>query len=310
MSHQRCGWIGADTAADGEATFLAHPDYFDAIHPKWFTLKEDGTPRALTMADDPEITQAARTHGVELIPLVYGESAAYLRKAFSSPGNIERHAQALADLAVERNYEGLELDYEHLWTAADRPGFTALIEAVAAAMHQRGKLVTLAVPALDLDHGRSGYDYAALSRSADVLHLMGYDFHFLGSSHLGPLAPLGWLRAVAVRVQDYQPQKWVLGLANYAVGSGWYTSAKDAAARCGGSYGRQTTHMASCPLGTHEAGLVPNCQTDRGTVFFEDAQSIGEKALMAKEMGLRGISYWTVGQEPEGFFDAVKAAFP
>src|SRR5438093_10096401 len=41
--HHRCGWIGADTFDAGKASFLANPDYYDAIHPKWGTAKADGT---------------------------------------------------------------------------------------------------------------------------------------------------------------------------------------------------------------------------------------------------------------------------
>ena len=33
--HKRCGWIGADTFDAGKKSFLANPDYYDAIHPKW-----------------------------------------------------------------------------------------------------------------------------------------------------------------------------------------------------------------------------------------------------------------------------------
>ena len=50
--HKRCGWIGADTFDAGKKSFLANPDYYDAIHPKWGTLNADTSIKVLPMADD------------------------------------------------------------------------------------------------------------------------------------------------------------------------------------------------------------------------------------------------------------------
>jgi hypothetical protein len=97
QAHAHCGWIGADTAAEGTASFAAHADWFDAIHPKWFTLNPDGSPHAIAFTDDAKVTQTAHDHGVKLIPLVDSDSADYLRAAMANPA---AHAQQLA-VAVE-----------------------------------------------------------------------------------------------------------------------------------------------------------------------------------------------------------------
>jgi spore germination protein YaaH len=311
--HTRCGWLGADTAAAGTASFVAHPDYFDAVHPKWFTLQPDGTPRGMAFTDDPTVTATARAHHTQLIPLIDYDDVSYLRgPVLSSPAGIKAHVALLVDLAVKHGYDGLELDYEHLWTAADRAGYVALVQQAAAALHAQNKVLTLAVPAMDHDDGNNAYNYAALAAAADVLHLMGYDYHYLGGDHLGPIAPLGWLDAVAARAASIGPaKKFVLGVANYGLGMGWYTSANDAIGRCGGNYTSVDTHMAHCPYGVRTPGRAPHCTTaSQGDVYFEDADSVREKAAMAKSHGLGGISYWTVGDEPAGFFAAVQASYP
>jgi spore germination protein YaaH len=228
----------------------------------------------------------------------------------ASPAAIAAHAAAITDLVIKHGYDGIELDYEHLWTAADRAPYVALITAVAASLHAQGKLLTLALPAMDHDEADAAYDYASIQDSADVLHLMAYDFHFLGGDHLGPISPKGWVNDVVTRVQSLgKAGKYSLGLANYGIGSGWYTSAKDAAARCGGPYSSQTDHMATCSYGHQEAGLAPHCTTSQGDVWFEDAASMSEKATLAKNAGFGGVGYWTMGDEPTGFFDGMKALF-
>jgi spore germination protein YaaH len=286
---------------------MAHADWFDVIHPKWFTLQDDGTPRSIAFTDDQRVLDTAHANGVKLMPLIDANTGDMVRRAAKNPA---AHAQALVNLVVQHGYDGVELDYEHLWTSTDRAPFTALVQAVATAMHAQGKLLSLAVPAMWSDNGSNGYDYAALQQAADTLHLMGYDYHYLGGPHLGPIAPLGWITNVVTRVESLgAPQKYVLGVANYGIGNGWYTSAAEAVGMCG-NYSRLTDHMITCSFGHEAAGLAPHCNSSKGDVWFEDSASVGEKAAVAKQHQLGGMTYWTVGNEPAGFFDAISAQFP
>ncbi|MGZ3407964.1 MAG: glycosyl hydrolase family 18 protein, partial [Polyangia bacterium] len=309
--HKRCGWIGADTFDAGKKSFLANPDYFDAIHPKWGTLNADGTVKVLVMADDAEIMSTAKAHSIKVIPLVDADDVSYIRGVMASPAAIAAHAAVITDLVVKHGYDGIELDYEHLWTAADRAPYVALVKAVAASLHAQKKLLTLALPAMDADHKDAAYDYIQFQDDVDVLHLMAYDFHYMGGDHLGPIAPKGWVDNVVTRVQSLgHPEKYSLGLANYGIGSGWYASAKETAARCnGGTHTSTTDHMTVCPIGHQEAGLSPHCPTAQGDAWFEDTASMTEKAALAKAHGLGGVGYWTMGDEPDGFFSAMQAQF-
>jgi chitinase len=309
--HKRCGWIGADTFDAGKKSFLANPDYYDAIHPKWGTLLADGSVKVLPMADDSEIMSTAKAHGIKVIPLVDADDVSFIRGVMASPTAIAAHAATITDLVVKHGYDGVELDYEHLWSAADRAPYVALVKAVAASLHAQHKVLTLALPAMDADHKDAAYDYVQFQDDVDVMHLMAYDYHYMGGDHLGPIAPKGWVNDVVTRVQSLgHPEKYTLGLANYGIAGGWYTTAKDAAARCnGGTHSMSTDHMATCPNGHQEAGLSPHCTTAQGEVWFEDVASMTEKAALAKAHGLGGVGYWTMGDEPDGFFSAMQAQF-
>jgi chitinase len=305
-THRRCGWIGADTAAEGTATFVAFPDFYDAIHPKWFTLKSDGSPRAIAFTDDKTVTDTARAHHVQLIPLIDADSGGYLRTVFATPASIAKHVSQLVDLVMQHGYDGLELDYEHLWTKNDRGGYTALIKAAAEAMHAHGKVLTLAVPAMDHDDGNNAYDYHVLNPMVDVLHMMAYDFHGISSDHMGPIAPLAWVDAVAARAASIgDPAKYVLAVANYGISNGWYGSIVAAIQKCGGKYDTTTDHMSHCSYGTQAPGRAPHC----GNVWFEDPGSVAEKVASAAAHNLGGFGYWTVGAEPMGFFEAIHAKY-
>jgi spore germination protein YaaH len=313
-SHHRCGWIGADSAAVGTTAFATHADHYDAVHPVWFTANADGSVHANAYADDATVVATAHARHIELMPLVYGgDDASIVRGIIASAALTNAHVQALMSLVLNRDYDGLEIDYEHLWSASDRPGFVAFIGQLTAALHARGKTISLAVSPIDVDNGQNAYDYGALmGGGVDVMHLMGYDFHYLGGDHAGPLAPLGWLDAVAARVQALGiADRTLLGIANYGIGSGWYAAAGDVVKRClAGSYLTTTSHMASCPYGSYAAGLAPHCTTSQGDAWFEDALSAAEKARTVAAHGLRGVTYYTIGAEPPGYLDALRAVFP
>ena len=247
------------------------------------------------------------------MPLVYGgDDATMIRSVIASPASIAAHVQVLVNLAVSHHYDGIELDYEHLWSGSDRPGYTQLATQLAAALHAQGKELSLAVPAIDIDYGIDGYDYNALvAGGVDVLHLMGYDFHGDFSDHLGPLAPLGWIDAVNQRVQTAGiASHFILGIGNYGVGLGWYANSGDAISMCGAGYPTTTNHMLTCPYGVYTAGRSPHCTTSKGDIWFEDAASMTEKANSAKAHGLRGVAYYNLGGEAPGLFTALRAVYP
>lgn len=311
LSHHRCGWLNDDIAL-GKASFNAHTDYFDAIHPYWFTLNADGTFSATNWVDDADVIATARAHHIQLMPLVYGgDSATSIRNIIGSSTAIAAEVNTLVQLAVSRQYDGLEMDYEHLWQGSDRAGYTALMTALAKALHAQGKTLSIAVPAIDVDYQADGYDYGALAAGGvDVIHLMGYDFHST-TTHLGPLAPIGWIDAVGARVQKLGVGKsFILGIGNYGVGSGWYDNSANLISQCGPVYPTTTDHMLTCPFGTYAAGISPHCTTAKGDVWFEDASSMAEKARTALARGLRGVAYYSLGGEPAGLFDAMRAAYP
>src|SRR5262249_34889191 len=158
----------------GVAAFLAHADWFQAIHPDWYALADDGAGvRPLAGADDPRVRAAAERHHVLLMPMVAGgEEAERLRRMLSSPGRRAAHVRPLVETAAARGYAGLDIDYEHLWSAADRVPYRAFLAELAKAMHAAGKQLSVAVPGLAQAGRDSAWDYAELAATVDAVHLL------------------------------------------------------------------------------------------------------------------------------------------
>jgi spore germination protein YaaH len=307
-THRRCGWIAS---WEGYSSFVAHAAEFDAIHPKWHVMLPDGVSlRAAGRPNDAAIRAAARQHGVRVIPLVDTDTdRVRLRLMLSTAAKRSAHIAQLLAVLDDNGYDGLDIDYEGLWSASDRAGYVAFLTELSAGMRQRGKELTVASPALAYDSG--GYSYAAMVPLVDTIHLMGYDYHST-DSHQGPLAPLGWLEAVFRHAASTgRPERFILGVANYAVGSGFYTDAILAPGLCTGPIETTTDHMSGCSFGKEAPGRAPHCNTASvGPIWFEDLPSMEEKLAAARRGGLRGVTYWTLGGELPGYFDLARRYFP
>lgn len=310
-AHNRCGWIGGGDVA-GEQSFIANAAHFTYVHPKWWSLEPDGvTVRKAGNHNDPAVLAAAKQHEVRVMPLVDSDSVSRIRLMINDPAKRAAHVKVLVGLVAENGYAGLDVDYEHLWDAADRAGFSAFATELGEAMHAAGFELSFALPGIGHDGTNNGFDYAVIAAAADTIHIMGYDYHYLSGSHLGPLAPNGWIDAVFARAERLGvAHKLILGLANYAIGKGYFTTIRDALGKCTQALQVTTTHMASCPLDRYDAGRAPHCMSSRGELWMEDLASMEEKIVTAKKHGASGVTYWTIGDELPGYFALVEKHFP
>jgi spore germination protein YaaH len=293
----------------GKASFLANAAWFDAIHPDWYALEPDArSVRPILAVDDAEVLAAAARSGTQVIPMVASvEDIGWTRAMLATPESRAAHVQVLVDTAVAHGYAGLDLDYEHLQDTSDGPPLQAFVAAFAAAMHAAGKRASMAVPAEDAPG--VVWSYPVLAASLDQVHLMGYDFHYVGS-HGGPTAPLGWIDGVAAQAAaSGHPERFLLGLPNYGLSANAACVLTTCAARCTSAIATATTHMQTCPFGNLAPGRILNCDSSDGPLYFDDTASLAEKVASAQAHGLGGVTYWTVGAEPPGFFDMVRTYY-
>ena len=124
-AHRFCGWTLADgyedpSADPGYTTFAAHADSFDAVHPVWWHLGADMLTFTRVYGEgDATITQHTTAAGqpTQLIPTIAAVDGSEPSRVAAMLGNAtarSQHAAAIRDLVVSKNYDGIDLDYEHL----------------------------------------------------------------------------------------------------------------------------------------------------------------------------------------------------
>ncbi len=174
--------------------------------------------------DDRTLLAFARARGLPVLASVFTSSGPLNHSVLTNPSATANAVQQLVDYVVEVGYAGLDVDLEGV-PAGDRAALTSFVARLSAALRERGKLVTMAVPAKtrEVTTGWAGaYDYAALAPHLDLAVIMSYAYT-TSSSAPGSTAPYDWVeRVAAYAASQFSPQKTLLGLAFY--GYDWNTT--------------------------------------------------------------------------------------
>jgi MYXO-CTERM domain-containing protein len=262
----------------------------------------------------------AAEHDVRVHLTVANFDREELRALLGSAAARGRLIDAL-DEAVERTgVDGVNVDFENV-PGDRRAELVTFTRDLAARVPE----VVLATPAVDWT---DAWDYAALTDHAD-LFIMGYGYHWRGSSNAGPVDPLygggPWNRwSLDWTVGDYldkgaDPDRVILGLPLY--GYAWPTASDavpapaleraevvfwtDGADRIQ-AHGRRF----------EDSSRTPWTWDGQTQSWFSDAGSVRERLVYATDAGLGGVGFWALnydGDDPslwEAVLDETTAPAP
>ena len=308
--------------AAGTADVLAHRSAVNEVSPWMYGLGADGQVQldaGLNRATVASSLTQLRASGLPLVPTLaninHQGSWSYpnVSRVLHDPATTRRNIAAITALVVRQHYAGIDIDYENLH-AADRAAFTSFVTRLAAALHARGKILSVALFAKASNAGYAprnvAQDYAALGRVADQVRLMGYDYHW-ATSPPGPVAPAGWIRQVLAYAKTQIPAaKIILGLPQYGYDwSGGYgrsiTWAQAVQLARQPSARRHYSRSAQAPWFTYTAR-----SGRRHTVWFEDAESTRAKLALAQGSGIGGVYLWMYGNGDPATWPALRRALP
>lgn len=224
-----------------------------------------------------------------------------------------QHVAAIVALVERQHYAGIDIDYEDL-RASDRSAFTAFITQLAGALHAKGKVLSVDLFAKPDNRGYDqrnvAQDYQAIGQVADQVRLMGYDYHWTSSAP-GPVAPIGWIRAVLRYAKTQIPaSKIILGVPLF--GYDWT-----------GGHGTPVSWLQAFQL-SEQYGVQPHfdaasqspwfAYTDpsgrRHVVWFENGPSTQAKFEAAESAGIGGVYVWMYGLEDTSIWTALRQSLP
>ncbi|MTW86939.1 LysM peptidoglycan-binding domain-containing protein [Virgibacillus dakarensis] len=289
----------------GRAEVLALGRNFTYLSPFMYSMREDGT---ITQMQEGALLEAARVHGVSPLLVLTNFSGGNFDSDLAAtilrnPDLQERIIANLLETIRAKGYAGVNFDFEYVYPE-DRENYNAFLRRVVTRLRPEGLLVSTAVaPKISADQPGllyEAHDYAAHGEIVDFVIIMTYEWGWAGGRPLA-IAPINRVREVLDFAVTVIPRnKIMMGIPLY--GRDWKIpwqegtiartiSPKEAvqmAANYGASIQYNTTYQSPFFRYTDETG-------QQHEVWFEDARSVQAKYDVLKEYGLRGASYWVLG---------------
>lgn len=304
------GWLPGWDQQEGLKTFSANPQAVSQVSPFWYGFGADGEIQDLAGAGDPAVKDAARNSERAIIPTVTNDfDGPKASTVLGDPAKRAAHINGLVSMVESSGYTGVDIDYEAM-AATDRGAFSDFLTQLGAALHARGKLLSVTVlPKVSEPGTWSGpqsLDYVAIGKSADQVRLMAYDEHYPGGPP-GAIAPLDWVdKVLAFAVTQVPKEKIFLGVPSYAYDWAGSGNGKplmlDNAVQLATDKGAQIqwdAQSASPHFDYAEGGVAH-------TVWMENEQSLAAKIALTKRYDIAGIAIWRLGRQPVGTWKVLK----
>ncbi len=306
---------------NGTATVLAHRQDFTEVSPFIYGLAANGRIETQYAPSHAAGVTAAiarlRQARLPVVPTLANITAGNwsyrpVARMLHDPVLLRQHVAAIVALVLAHGYAGIDIDYENLH-ATDRHAFTVFITDLAGALHAHGKTLSVAVFAKTSNAGYGqanlAQDYAALGRAADEVRVMAYNYHW-SASPPGPVAPIGWVRAVLRYARTQIPgSKIILGIPLY--GFDW-SGGRGAALSWLHAFQLATRYHVrpSYDTAAQEPWFGYTAAGRRHVVWFETQASSRAKFEAAAGAGAGGVFLWMFGYEDTRTWAALHAALP
>ncbi|MBV9279295.1 MAG: hypothetical protein JOZ41_04370 [Chloroflexi bacterium] len=292
-------WLESDDPA-ALASLQRHAGLITHLSPTWFSMRDD---LSIVGDVDPLVVQFAARHHLALHPLIHNDQfdAGVAQRILATPDLRAMAAQRIADLVLQHDFAGINLDFEGTFGAA-REQYADFVERLVARLRPAGKAVTVdVVPRLPAPHPVNAcaapYDQARLGRACDAVVLMAYDYSV---QQPGPISPLWWVRQVVAYARtQIPPQKLVIGFPSY--GRHWITThGKTSMASVTQVEARELLAWTAAPVARPTQDATPRFSWRLGDathiIHYDDRTSLAAK-LQTVDTSLGGVAFWRLGLE-------------
>lgn len=304
-------WYPSSDTPGGADSIRANLDEISVVNPFWYSPLADGTLQAHPGAEDPELLAEWREAGLAVIPTIFSS----VWQLLQPPETQAFHIDQIIALVERMDYDGIDIDYEG-FPLSTRDDFSDFIESLAAKLHARGRLLSIAVHAKTDDagtwEGAAAQDWTRLAPPADVFAIMTYDYTGRNDPP-GPIGPTDWVLDVlsyAASVTDLAKVRMGLPFYGYtwkrdkppATTTSWMS-----AQRLIESFGLDVQRDPS-DMEAHIDFKAPGLP--KQTLYLADSVEIDYKLKRVLEAypELGGIAIWGIGGEDPANWDILRAA--
>ncbi|MCA9380232.1 hypothetical protein KC675_03575 [Candidatus Dojkabacteria bacterium] len=324
------GWMPTWASQSGYNSLTANPNYFNTISPVWYEVKSDGSLHTKYPSNRTQILSYTKTKNIRLLPTVGMFDHNLFSQVLQSPVNMQRHVDSIVSAVVSGGYNGIDLDYESV-SLADKDLYYDFLNKLSTELHKNDKILIVTVLAKWGDNVRYSYrpetrqvqDWSLISKYADEVRIMAYDYTYSGDKYPGPIGPTGWINNVLSYAKEKMPpEKTVLGIHLYAYE--WYQNATtgeelalktDPSLNIGLNPNTARAYTYNTVLNIIQNNTGESSTFEGENVFFYTRKNdktgilenralvyispdgVKERMLLAQKFNLKGVVFWRLGDE-------------
>ncbi len=279
----------------------------DTALPVLYTVDKEGniTSRGVSEEKIEELVSFCRENYIKIIPTVGSYDFESTASAFKDDSSYKKQIEKIIDEVERYGFHGIDLDYEMV-DSAYKENFLKFLKELSEELEKRDKILSVTVFAkwddanyTDHQETRIVQDYSEISKYADEVRIMAYDYTLQSSEIPGPIAPINWVRDVLEYAVERIPREkiWLgVHLYGYQWDSGktiafTYTTALSAIIN-----DPDIEYVYKENIG--EAYSSFNCGDGYiCKAYFQSPEGIADRRALAEEYNIAGISYWRLGGE-------------
>ena len=310
----RLAWdIMTNTHATEQATKrIASLEGVNVLSPTWASPKD--VSGNLILMEQADYVKAAHKKGLDVWMLVsdfdFGaggiktpeETEALLR----SNASRDRFVQGIVQAALEAGADGINVDFEHVYTESAGNAFAELIKELSRLCHQKD--LVLSVDNYVPQPYNMQYHRNIQGLFADYVVIMGYDEHVDASENPGPVDSLPFVKkGIADTLKEVPKEKVINAVPFYTRiweqnpekqgEAGWFKGltcgmqeAQTAVEKSGAKKIWDDRAAAYHAVWTGSAGL-------HYEVWIQDEKSLSMRLAAAEKADIAGIAGWRIGYE-------------
>jgi spore germination protein YaaH len=324
------GWMPTWASQSGYNTLNSNLGYFDTISPVWYEVKTDGSLNTRYPSNRTQIISFAKSKNIRTLPTVGMFDYQLFSQVLQSPENLQKHVDSIVTTVMSNGYDGIDLDYEAI-SLSDKDQYFIFLEKLSTQLHKNNKILSVTVLAKWGDNVRYSYrpetrqvqDWSLISKFADEVRIMAYDYTYSGDRYPGPIGPTGWIITVLEYAgEKMPPEKTVLGIHLYAYE--WYQNAtigEELELKTDSSMNINTNpNTARAYTYNTVLNIIQNNSGESSTfegenIFFYTRKNdktgilenralvyigpdgVKERMLLAQRFNLKGVVFWRLGDE-------------
>lgn len=316
-------WIPAWGSSSGLESLKQNSEQFQIISPVWYEVNSDGSLINKSPTIKDEMLRLLHEKEVAIIPAIAMFDHELFTKVLQNQDNLDRHIANIIKEVESNDFDGIDLDYEST-KLTDKIKYFELLSRLSENLHKNNKKLIVTVIAKwgdditypSLIETRQVQDWSEISKYADEIRIMAYDYTFAKSMFPGPIAPVNWVQEVLdYAITKAEPQKFILGIHLYSYE--WRSTIEDKLPFIPGlkdnSNGNNSavsyTYSQVKNIIASNQGIHFNYESEQIFEYFKDGKSrtlvyidplgIKERIELAQEYNLGGVVFWRLGGEAD-----------